>query len=96
MKLDGHRLGLAGAAASSIFFTGCSILMHFWPESMIDMSAAMFHLNNFGPLTQEFGLNAQIFVSGLAQWAVSSYIYLYLFAYAYNHISTQKTVSKKS
>ncbi len=89
MKLDGHKLGLAGAAASTIFFTGCSILMHFWPQS-VQMSAAMFHLNSFGPLTAEFALNAQLFVSGLVQYAIYSYIYFYLFAYAYNNISVGK------
>ena len=90
MKLDGHKLGLAGAAASSIFFTGCSIFMHFWPEKMIEMSAHLFHLNSFGPLTAEFALNAQLFVSGLVQYAVYSYIYLYLFAYVYNYLGMGK------
>lgn len=96
MKLDGHKLGLAGAAASAIFFTGCSILMHFFPDKMIEMSAAMWHLKSFGPLATEFCMSAQVFVSGLVQVAIYSYIYLYIFAYVYNNMgAVTKSSSKK-
>jgi hypothetical protein len=90
MKLDAHRLGLAAAATSAIIFTACSILMHLWPQQMINMSAALFHLSSFGPLNDFFALNAQIFVSGLVQSAVYSYIYLYVFAYMFNNMNKKR------
>lgn len=90
MKLDAHKLGLAAGATSAIIFTACSILMHLWPYQMINMSAAMFHLSSFGPLNDFFALNAQIFVSGLIQSAVYSYISVYVFAYVYNNINKKR------
>ncbi len=90
MKLDPHKLGLTGAATSAIMFTGCSIYMHFWPQQMIGMMAALFHLSSFGPLTPLFELNAQLFVSGLLQYAVYSYIFFYLFGYMYDCINKGK------
>jgi hypothetical protein len=90
MKLDGHKLGLAAAATSAIIFTACSIIMHLWPMQSIEMSAALFHLSSFGPLTEFFELNAQIFVSGLVQTAVYSYIYVQLFVVMYHHITKKR------
>ena len=86
MKLDSHKLGLAGAIASAIFFIGCSALMQFWPEKTIEMSAAMHHLSSFGPLMQYVDISPQTFVSGLVQKAVYSYIYFYIFGYAFNRV----------
>ncbi len=90
MKLNGHKLGLVGAATSAIIFTACSIFMHLWPAQAINMSAALFHLSSFGPLTEFFELNAQLFVSGLVQTAVYSYIYIYLFVCIYDHMNKKR------
>ncbi len=89
MKVDGHKLGLAGAVTSAIIFTACSIIMHFWPAS-VDISAAVFHLSSFGPLTAFFDLNAQIFVSGLIQSSLYTYIYLYVFVYVFNYMGRKR------
>jgi len=90
MKLDSHKLGITGAATSVIVYTVCSLWMYFSPNSMIDMSAALLHLNSFGPLAPFFDINAQIFVSGVVQTAVYSYIYVYLFAYVYNYLGKKR------
>jgi hypothetical protein len=90
MKIDAHKLGVTGAATSAIFYTVCSIWMYFSPDGMVNLSAALFHLQSFGPLTPFFDINAQIFVSGVVQTAVYSYIYAYLFAYVYNYISKKR------
>ena len=86
MKVDPHKLGLAGGLTSAIFFTGCSVLMQFWPAKIIEMSAALFHLSSFGPLIEYFNLSPQIFVSGLIQSAVYSYIYFYVLGYILNRV----------
>ncbi len=87
MKLDSHKLGLAGATASAIFWTACSIIMAMWPAKSIELTADMFHLSSFGTLTDFFGVNAANYVSGLIQHAVYTYLYVYLFAYAYNRMN---------
>ena len=87
MKFDPHKWGLAGAAASAIFWTGCSIICAMWPAKALDLTADMFHLSSFGPLVEFFGVNAANYVSGLIQYAVYSYIYVYLFVYAYNRMN---------
>ena len=87
MKFDPHKWGLAGAAASAIFWTGCSIIMAMWPVKSIELTADMFHLSSFGPLVELFGVTAANYVSGLIQYAVYSYIYVYLLIYAYNRMN---------
>lgn len=86
MKIDSHKLALAGGITSAIFFTGCSIIMQFWPARAIEMSAALFHLSSFGPLIQYFDLSPQIFVSGLIQSFVYSYIYFYILGYVFDRV----------
>ncbi len=86
MKIDPHKIGLAGAVASAILFTACSIFFSLWPAKMLEMTAALFHLNSFGPLSEYFELTAANYVSGLIQCAVYTYIYFYIFGYAYNRI----------
>ncbi len=86
MKFDPHKLGLAGAIASAIFWTACSIIMAMWPMKSMELTADMLHLSSLGPLVDYFGVNAANYVSGLIQYAVYSYLYAYLFAYAYNRI----------
>ncbi len=90
MKIDAHKLGVTGAATSAILYTVCSIWMYFSPDSMLNMSAALFHLTSFGPLAPFFEINAQVFVSGMVQTAVYSYIYAYLFAYVYNYMGKKR------
>jgi len=86
-SINGHTLGVTAAATGAVIYTAYGLWMYFAANSMIDMSAALFYLNSFGPLTPFFDINAQIFVSGLVQTSVYSYIYAYVFAYMYNHIS---------
>ena len=86
MKLNLHKLALSGGIASAIFYTGCSIIMQFWPEKTMEMSAAFFHLSSFGPLTVYFDNSPQVFVSGLVQSAVYSYLYFYLVGYIFNRV----------
>ncbi len=87
MKLDPHKLGLSGAAASAVFWTACSIIMAMWPAKSIELTADLFHLSSLGPLVEFFGVNAANYVSGLIQYAVYSYIYFYLFAYAFDRMN---------
>lgn len=87
MKLDPHKFGLAGAVASAIFWTACSILCVMFPVKAMELSADMLHLSGFGQLTEFFGVNAANYVSGLIQYAVYSYLYIYLFVYAYNRMN---------
>ena len=89
MKFEEHKLALAAGITSAIIFTACSIIMYLWPQSL-NMSAAMFHLTSFGPLNAFFDLNAQIFVSGLVQTSVYTYICIYLFAYIYNQMNKKR------
>jgi hypothetical protein len=86
MKFDAHKLGLAGALASAVFYVVGTALMQFWPERTIEMSAALFHLSSFGPLLPYVNLSPQVFVSGLVQTTVYSYIYFYIFGYAFNRV----------
>lgn len=90
MKVDSHKLGLVGAAASAIFFTGFSLLMSFVPEKMIDLMASMHFVRSAGALTGSFGVDAQIFVIGLVQYALYSYIYFYLLGYMYNYLGKKR------
>ncbi len=87
MKFDPHKFGLAGAAASAIFWTGCSIIMAMWPAKSMDLTADMLHLSSLGPLVEFFGVNAANYVSGLIQYAVYTYLYVYLFVYAYDRMN---------
>lgn len=87
MKFDPHKFGLAGAAASAIFWTVCSILCVMWPAKALDLTADMLHLSSLGPLVEFFGVNAANYVSGLIQYTVYTYIYVYLFVYAYNRMN---------
>lgn len=89
MKFDAHKLGFAGAIASAIFWTVCSISMAMWPMKSVALMADMFHLTSFGPLTELFVVGAASYVSGLIQYAVYSYVWLYIFAYAYNRIDNK-------
>lgn len=90
MKLESHKLGLAGAAASAIFWTGCTIICAMFPAKSLELAADLVHLSSFGPLTEFFGVTATNYVSGLIQYAVYTYLYVYVFAYAYNRISVNK------
>lgn len=94
MKLDPHQFGLAGAIASAIFWTGCSILCVMFPAKSLELAADMMHLSSFGQLTEFFGVNAANYVSGLIQYAVYTYIYVYIFVYAYNRMNTGITSKK--
>ena len=87
MKFDPHKFGLAGAAASAIFWTGCSIIMAMWPAKSMDLTADMLHLSSLGPLVEFFGVNAANYVSGLIQYAVYTYLHVYLFVYAYDRMN---------
>ena len=86
MKVDAHKLGLAGCITNAVFFTGCSVLMQFWPERTLQISAAVFHMSSFGPLLPYFDLSSQVFISGLIQSAVYAYIYFYILGYAITRI----------
>lgn len=90
MKVNPHKLGLAGAIASAVFSTGCAILMQLFPEKTIEMSASLFHLSSFGPLTPFFEINPSIYVSGLVQSAVYAYIYFYILGYALNRVQSKR------
>jgi len=87
MKFDPHKFGVAGAVASAIFWTGCTIICAMFPGKALELTADMVHLSSFGPLTEFFGVNAANYVSGLIQYAVYSYLYVYLFVYAYNRMN---------
>ncbi len=86
MKVDAHKLGLVGGITAAIFFTAKSILLQFWPEKTIEMSAAFFHLSSFGPLTPYFDLSPQTFVSGLVQSFVCSYLFFYVLGYIFSRV----------
>lgn len=90
MKLDGHKLGLTAAATSAILFTACSIIMHLWPQQSLDLSAALFHLSSFGPLMNFFEMSARVYVSGVIQTALYSYIYVQLFVFVYNYLGKKR------
>ena len=86
MKVDAHKLAIVGGITGAILYTIKSVLLQFWPQKTIEMSAAVFHLSSFGPLTPYFDLSPQIFVSGLVQSFVCSYIYFYVLGYIFSRV----------
>ncbi len=52
--------------------------------------ASMHFVRSAGALTGSFGVDAQIFVIGLVQYALYSYIYFYLLGYMYNYLGKKR------
>ncbi|MGM7317866.1 MULTISPECIES: DUF5676 family membrane protein [Idiomarina] len=81
MKLDASKFGLAAGAAFAVVWSICTLLVLFWPSSMMALTESMVH-GKFSGFEWNFSFSG--FVTGLFGWSLGAMITGWLIVTLYN------------
>jgi uncharacterized membrane protein len=84
MKFNKHRLALAAATTTGIFYTIKSALIVLFPRIMFNIHAQAMHLVNVENYMQDVQVTLVGFVVGFIHVVIHTYLIFWVFAYLYN------------
>lgn len=86
MKLSAKALSMASAITVAIFWLICSILVAISPDSMMQMTGQMVHMD---VAEVSWSLSWAGFLTGWVVWSVLAGIFGWLLAVIYNRLATE-------
>lgn len=86
MKFNAHKFGFAGSIASGLCYTICTLFCYFLPDLSFSLMAPMIHLTSLQLFIPYHQISMKIYLMGLSQWVIYSYMLLGFFAWFYNKI----------
>lgn len=89
MKFNKHRLALAAASTTGIFYAIKAALALFFPRLLFAMHHQFMDAQHAEDVMNSFTLTPINFVIGFIHCVVGTYVAVWIFAYLFNHFESE-------